>query len=336
MIYFSACVSFGISLLWHCAIIHSMKEQINQSVRFVTVDPDVAGQRVDNFLRTHLKGVPKSMIYRILRKGEVRVNKGRVKPEYKLVANDIVRIPPVRVSEGTPGPSPKLDKIASLETNILFEDERILVINKPSGIAVHGGSGLSFGLIEGLRALRPEAKFMELVHRLDRDTSGCILIAKKRSALRHMHEQLRTGKMDKRYHALVAGQWPDNRFKVKAPLRKNVLQSGERMVSVSNDGKPSETRYRILNKYDAATLVEASPITGRTHQIRVHCLHAGHAIAGDSKYGNNEFDEAMRQKGLNRLFLHAYSISLIHPGSEERVKFTAPLDATLTATLNGL
>ncbi|ALM90895.1 Ribosomal large subunit pseudouridine synthase C [Alteromonas stellipolaris LMG 21856] len=314
----------------------SMKEQTQQSVRFVTVEPDLAGQRVDNFLRTQLKGVPKSMIYRILRKGEVRVNKGRVKPEYKLVADDVVRIPPVRVSEGTPGPSPKLDKIAALESQILFEDERIIVINKPSGIAVHGGSGLSFGLIEGLRALRPDANFMELVHRLDRDTSGCILIAKKRSALRHMHEQLRTGKMDKRYQALVAGQWPENRFKVKAPLRKNVLQSGERMVSVSEDGKPSETRYRILQKFDTATLVEASPITGRTHQIRVHCLHAEHPIACDPKYGDAEFDESMRQKGLNRLFLHAHSISLIHPGTEERVKFTAPLDATLTNTLKAL
>ncbi|WOI36032.1 23S rRNA pseudouridine(955/2504/2580) synthase RluC [Alteromonas sp. CI.11.F.A3] len=313
-----------------------MKEQTQQSVRFVTVEPDLAGQRVDNFLRTQLKGVPKSMIYRILRKGEVRVNKGRVKPEYKLVADDVVRIPPVRVSEGTPGPSPKLDKIAALESQILFEDERIIVINKPSGIAVHGGSGLSFGLIEGLRALRPDANFMELVHRLDRDTSGCILIAKKRSALRHMHEQLRTGKMDKRYQALVAGQWPDNRFKVKAPLRKNVLQSGERMVSVSEDGKPSETRYRILQKFDTATLVEASPITGRTHQIRVHCLHAEHPIACDPKYGDGGFDESMRQKGLNRLFLHAHSISLIHPGTEERVKFTAPLDATLTNTLKAL
>ena len=314
----------------------SMKEQTQQSVRFVTVEPDLAGQRVDNFLRTQLKGVPKSMIYRILRKGEVRVNKGRVKPEYKLVADDVVRIPPVRVSEGTPGPSPKLDKIAALESQILFEDERIIVINKPSGIAVHGGSGLSFGLIEGLRALRPDANFMELVHRLDRDTSGCILIAKKRSALRHKHEQLRTGKMDKRYQALVAGQWPENRFKVKAPLRKNVLQSGERMVSVSEDGKPSETRYRILQKFDTATLVEASPITGRTHQIRVHCLHAEHPIACDPKYGDAEFDESMRQKGLNRLFLHAHSISLIHPGTEERVKFTAPLDATLTNTLKAL
>lgn len=327
---------FCISGLLLCVILGAMKEQTSQKVQFVTIDADLAGQRIDNFLRTQLKGVPKSMIYRILRKGEVRVNKGRVKPEYKLAANDIVRIPPVRVSEGAPAPSPKLDKIAALESQILFEDERLIVINKPSGIAVHGGSGLSFGLIEGLRALRPQAKFMELVHRLDRETSGCILIAKKRSALRHMHEQLRSGKMDKRYHALVAGQWPSTRFKVKAPLRKNVLQSGERMVSVSEDGKPSETRYRILQEYNGASLVEASPITGRTHQIRVHCLHAGHPIGGDPKYGDADFDNKMRQIGLNRLFLHAHSISLIHPGSEERIKFSAPLDATLTATLNAL
>ena len=313
-----------------------MKEEAPIKVRFVTVDADLAGQRIDNFLRTQLKGVPKSMIYRILRKGEVRVNKGRVKPEYKLQADDIVRIPPVRVSEGAPAPSPKLDKIAALESYILFEDDRILVMNKPSGMAVHGGSGLSFGLIEGLRALRPDAKFMELVHRLDRDTSGCILIAKKRSALRHMHEQLRTGKMDKRYNALVSGEWPKNRFKVKAPLRKNVLQSGERMVSVSDDGKPSETRYRILEEYAGATLVEASPITGRTHQIRVHCLHAGHPIACDPKYGDEDFDASMRQKGLNRLFLHARSISLLHPATEERVTFSAPLDPTLSNTLKAL
>lgn len=322
--------------LLQCGILPHMKEQTPQKVQFVTVDADVAGQRIDNFLRTQLKGVPKSMIYRILRKGEVRVNKGRIKPEYKLADGDVVRIPPVRVSEGAPAPSPKLDKIASLESHILFEDDRILVMNKPSGIAVHGGSGLSFGLIEGLRALRPDAKFMELVHRLDRETSGCILIAKKRSALRHMHEQLRTGKMDKRYQALVAGEWPSTRFKVKAPLRKNTLQSGERMVSVGDDGKPSETRYRILQQFEGATLVEASPITGRTHQIRVHCLHAGHPIGGDPKYGDAEFDNQMRKIGLSRLFLHAHSISLIHPGTEERVKFTAPLDATLSATLNAL
>lgn len=313
-----------------------MKEQAPQKVRFETIDSDIAGQRIDNYLRTQLKGVPKSMIYRILRKGEVRVNKGRVKPDYKLQDGDSVRIPPVRVSEGAPAPSPKLDKIAALESCILFEDNRLLVINKPSGLAVHGGSGLNFGLIEGLRALRPDARFMELVHRLDRDTSGCILIAKKRSALRHMHEQLRHGRMDKRYQALVEGQWPDTRFKVKAPLEKNVLQSGERLVSVSDAGKPSETRYRILQPFDNATLVEASPITGRTHQIRVHCQHAGHVIAGDTKYGHADFDRQLQPLGLNRLFLHAASIKIFHPKTDETMTFTAPLDATLTGVLEAL
>ncbi|AYA64659.1 23S rRNA pseudouridine(955/2504/2580) synthase RluC [Alteromonas sp. RKMC-009] len=313
-----------------------MKEDTPQQVRFVTIEPDLEGQRIDNYLRTQLKGVPKSMIYRILRKGEVRVNKGRVKPEYKLQADDVIRIPPVRVSEPKDTPNPKLDKVAELEHCILFEDDRILVINKPSGTAVHGGSGLNFGLIEGLRALRPDAQFMELVHRLDRDTSGCIIIAKKRSALRHLHAQLRDGQMDKRYQALVAGQWPENRFKVKAPLLKNVLQSGERLVSVNENGKPSETRYRILTRYEDATLVEASPITGRTHQIRVHCLHAGHPIACDPKYGDEQFDDTMRSRDLKRLFLHAASIQFIHPGSGETVRFQAPLDEQLTRALKQL
>ena len=313
-----------------------MKEDTPQQVRFVTIEPDLEGQRIDNYLRTQLKGVPKSMIYRILRKGEVRVNKGRVKPEYKLQADDVIRIPPVRVSEPKDTPNPKLDKVAELEHCILFEDDRILVINKPSGTAVHGGSGLNFGLIEGLRALRPDAQFMELVHRLDRDTSGCIIIAKKRSALRYLHAQLRDGQMDKRYQALVAGQWPENRFKVKAPLLKNVLQSGERLVSVNENGKPSETRYRILTRYEDATLVEASPITGRTHQIRVHCLHAGHPIACDPKYGDEQFDDTMRSRDLKRLFLHAASIQFIHPGSGETVRFQAPLDEQLTRALKQL
>ena len=310
-----------------------MNKELYQQVQFLNVDSDQAGQRIDNFLRTLLKGVPKSMIYRILRKGEVRVNKKRVKPEYKLQADDLIRVPPIRVSEAPEGPSPKLEKVATLESHILFEDDRLLVMNKPSGLAVHGGSGLSFGMIEGLRSLRPQEKFLELVHRLDRDTSGCILIAKKRSALRHLHEQLREGKMDKRYNALIEGQWPANRFKVKAPLLKNVLQSGERIVNVHDAGKPSETRYRILEQFDGATLVEASPITGRTHQIRVHSLHAGHPIACDPKYGSTAFDALAKKKGLNRLFLHAASLRVLHPKTDEPMTFKAPLDDVLTRTL---
>ncbi|MCF2950402.1 23S rRNA pseudouridine(955/2504/2580) synthase RluC [Paraglaciecola aquimarina] len=307
-----------------------------QKVQFITVEPELEGQRIDNFLRTLLKGVPKSLIYRILRKGEVRVNKKRVKPEYKLSAHDELRIPPIRVAEPTELPSTNLNKVASLENNVLFEDDCLIVLNKPSGTAVHGGSGLSFGVIEAFRALRPQQKFLELVHRLDRDTSGCLLIAKKRSALKNLHQQLIDKKVDKRYQALVVGQWPSNRFKVKAPLLKNTLKSGERVVLVNEEGKPSETRYRVLESYQGATLVEASPITGRTHQIRVHCLHADHPIACDSRYGDKQFDERMQNLGLKRLFLHAHSLAFQHPTSEERVSFKAPLEPALTSVLKRL
>jgi len=305
-------------------------------VQFVTIEPELEGQRIDNYLHTFLKGVPKSRIYRILRKGEVRVNKKRVKPEYKLQANDELRIPPVRVSEPTALPSTNLNKVSSLENHILYEDEWLIVLNKPSGTAVHGGSGLSFGVIEALRALRPKQNFLELVHRLDRDTSGCLLIAKKRSALKNLHEQLRDRKVDKRYQALVSGEWPANRFKVKAPLLKNTLKSGERIVLVDEEGKPSETRYRILESFDQATLVEASPITGRTHQIRVHCLHAGHPIASDNRYGDKDFDQRVYKIGLKRLFLHAHSLAFIHPNTDERVTYKAPLEPVLISVLKRL
>ncbi|MGK0305980.1 MAG: 23S rRNA pseudouridine955/2504/2580 synthase [Gammaproteobacteria bacterium] len=313
-----------------------MTDLLFQKVQFVTIEPELEGQRIDNFLRTFLKGVPKSLIYRILRKGEVRVNKKRVKPEYKLQPNDELRIPPVRVSEPTDLPSTKLNKVSSLENHILYEDDCLIVLNKPSGTAVHGGSGLSFGVIEALRALRPQQKFLELVHRLDRDTSGCLLIAKKRSALKSLHEQLRDRKVDKRYQALVAGEWPANRFKVKAPLLKNTLKSGERVVLVNEEGKPSETRYRILESFNQATLVEASPITGRTHQIRVHCLHAGHPIAADNRYGDKDFDQRTSKLGLKRLFLHAHSLAFIHPSTEERVTYKAPLEPSLVSVLKRL
>ena len=310
-----------------------MQDLTFQKVQFVTIDPDLEGPRIDNYLRTFLKGVPKSLIYRILRKGEVRVNKKRVKPEYKLQANDELRIPPIRLSEPTELPSTNLDKVSSLESHILFEDDWLIVLNKPSGTAVHGGSGLSFGVIEALRALRPQQKFLELVHRLDRDTSGCLLIAKKRSALKNLHEQLRDKKVDKRYQALVSGEWPANRFKVKAPLLKNTLKSGERIVLVDEEGKPSETRFRILESFVDATLVEASPITGRTHQIRVHSLHAGHPIACDNRYGNEVFDQRAKNLGLKRLFLHAHSLAFIHPNSEQRVSYKAPLEPALVSVL---
>ena len=308
----------------------------NQQVRLLVIDAEQEGQRLDNFLKTQLKGVPKSLVYRIVRKGEVRVNKKRIKPDYKLVAGDEVRIPPVRVAEANELPSAKLSSIQALEQQILFEDEVLIVLNKPAGMAVHGGSGLSFGVIEGLRALRPDARFMELVHRLDRDTSGCLMVAKKRSALKHLHEQLRLKIMRKQYAALVRGQWQPHIRVVNAPLLKNVLQSGERIVRVNVDGKPSETRFHILKRFTDATLVEASPITGRTHQIRVHTAHAGHPIACDDKYGDADFDQKMRSAGLARLFLHASRLTFQHPVTSNEMTIEAPLDPHLAQFLTKL
>ena len=306
-------------------------------VQFVTIDGDEAGQRIDNFLLARLKGVPKSMIYRIIRKGEVRVNKGRIKPEYKLNTGDSIRIPPVRVSEKEEvAVSPKLDKVAALSNCILYEDDHLMLINKPSGTAVHGGSGLSFGVIEGLRALRPEARFLELVHRLDRDTSGVLLIAKKRSALRALHEQLRLKQMQKDYLALVRGQWQSHTKVVQAPLLKNILQSGERVVKVSNEGKPSETRFKVEERFEFATLVKASPVTGRTHQIRVHTLHAGHPIAFDDRYGDRDFDAQLVGTKLKRLFLHASSLTFTHPSTGEQMRIEAPMDNQLRHCLQVL
>ena len=310
--------------------------QIQQQVQLLTIEAEHDGQRIDNFLKTQLKGVPKSLIYRILRKGEVRVNKKRIKPEYKLCAGDVIRVPPVRVAEKNELPSANLGVIQRLESQILFEDEAMIVLNKPSGMAVHGGSGLSFGVIEGLRALRPDARFLELVHRLDRDTSGVLLVAKKRSALRSLHEQLRVKTMRKQYLALVRGQWQPHVKVVNAPLRKNDLQSGERVVRVSSDGKPSETRFRIARQFAEATLVECSPITGRTHQIRVHTQHAGHPIACDDKYGEAAFDDKMRSQGLKRLFLHAWKLTFTHPVDGREVLIEAPLAPELDNFLNKL
>lgn len=313
------------------------EEAPKPQVRFITIDQEDAGQRIDNFLLKTLKGVPKSHLYRLMRKGEIRVNKKRVKPVYKLLLDDVLRIAPIRVSERNDTVSTGLNIVANLEKQILFEDDRLLVINKPSGMAVHGGSGLSFGLIEALRALRPDARMLELVHRLDRDTSGCLVVAKKRSALRNLHEQLREKNVQKFYHALVKGHWPTKLTRVTEGLKKNDLKSGERVVIVDNvNGKESETRYKVLERYRGATLVRAFPVTGRTHQIRVHCQVSGHSIAMDAKYGHEEFDHDMREKGLKRLFLHAASIEFTHPKTEERIKIEAPLEPSLEKVLSRL
>lgn len=297
-------------------------------VQFIEITDDVAGQRIDNFLRNRLKNVPKSMIYRILRKGEVRVNKKRIKPEYKLQDGDLVRVPPVTVPEKEEQApiSTKLDKVAALESCIIYEDDHMLILNKPSGTAVHGGSGLKFGAIEALRALRPDARFLELVHRIDRDTSGILLVAKKRSALRQLQEQFRNKTVQKYYFALVMGEWKASCKQVTAPLLKNEVNS---IVRVNPNGKPSDTRFKVLERLDQATLIQASPVTGRTHQIRVHCQYAGHPIAWDDRYGDPRFDAFTRKAGLDRLFLHAANIKFTHPSTEEAMDISAPMEAKL-------
>ncbi|WP_282110678.1 23S rRNA pseudouridine(955/2504/2580) synthase RluC [Shewanella algicola] len=315
-----------------------MNTQTTPQVEYVTIDEDHFEQRIDNFLLTKLKGVPKSMIYRIVRKGEVRVNKKRIKPEYKLQIGDIVRVPPVRIAEKDhrTAPSANLSRVSQLEDRIIHEDNHLIVMNKPAGIAVHGGSGVDYGVIEGLRSLRPQQKFLELVHRLDKDTSGVLLVAKKRSALKHLHEQLRSKTMQKDYLALVRGDWQATDKVIKAPLLKITLKSGERIVRVNKEGKESETRYKIMQRYQGCTLVKASPVTGRTHQIRVHCQYAGHAIACDDKYSEQQFDDSMRALGLDRLFLHAAELKFTHPENNEIMQVKAPLDEVLLNTLDKL
>jgi 23S rRNA pseudouridine955/2504/2580 synthase len=299
--------------------------------RFVTVGAEHDGQRVDNYLRTELKGAPKSLIYRILRTGEVRVNKGRAKPESRVHTGDVVRIPPLRLSEDVPvrvGGS--LEE--TLTRAVRFEDENLLVIDKPAGLAVHAGSGVKVGVIEALRALRPETPGLELAHRLDRETSGVLVLAKTRPALMELHELFRGDTAKKSYLALVRGHWPDGLREVDAPLEKGNVRGGERIVEVRGDGKPSRTLFKVRAKLNGCTLVEASPITGRTHQIRVHAAYKNHPIAGDDKYGDAEFDRTLKEHGLHRLFLHAARIEL--PPFKLRVE--APLPAELQAVVDAL
>lgn len=316
----------------------AMTEQKKTAVEHVVVEDGFQGQRIDNFLRNRFKGVPKSVLYRIIRKGEVRVNKKRIKAEYKLQLDDIVRIPPVRFEpKETQEISTGLKIVAELEKQILFEDDCLIVINKPAGMAVHGGSGLNFGLIEALRSLRPDARQLELVHRLDRDTSGCLLIAKKRSMLRALHEQLRNKTMEKNYWALVDGVWDNKIRKVNEPLLKNTLQSGERVVKVNKtEGKASQTLFRVLERFKSSTLVQASPVTGRTHQIRVHTQCKGHPIACDPKYGDESFNQYMASMGLKRMFLHAFSLKFTHPGTNKSMYVEAPLDGALNGAIKQL
>lgn len=302
----------------------SRPSQVQAQVQLVTISDEEAGQRIDNFLLRVCKGVPKSHIYRVLRSGEVRVNKGRIDQTYRLEEGDIVRIPPVRMAEKS------TQTVPGAEFKILLEDNHLLVIDKPAGVAVHGGSGVSYGVIEQLRAARPQAKFLELVHRLDRDTSGILLLAKKRSALTNLHEQIRDGLLDKRYLVLVHGDWKNQKQHVKLPLFKYSTPDGERRVRVQSDGLASHTVFNLLRKYDSFALLEAELKTGRTHQIRVHLASSGFAIAGDDKYGDFALNRALLKAdgnriALKRMFLHAYQITFTHPETGKPVTLKAPL-----------
>ncbi|MFO7604522.1 MAG: 23S rRNA pseudouridine(955/2504/2580) synthase RluC [Gammaproteobacteria bacterium] len=305
-------------------------------VSLVEVDAEYAGQRIDNFLLGRLKGAPRSLVYRILRKGEVRVNKGRIKPEYRLQAGDIVRIPPVKLPEAQAPGLPGRSVLAAVEAGILYEDERLLVLNKPSGLAVHGGSGIHYGAIEALRILRPKAKRLELVHRLDRDTSGCLVVTKRGSSLRSLHEQFRDNRVQKTYLALVKGRWQGGPRTIDAPLKKNIRQSGERMVKVDSEGKASISIFTPLAVTDEASLLQVELKTGRTHQIRVHAQHAGYPLAGDEKYGDEAFNRQLRARGLRRLFLHAQRLCFEFPPDNQRGCITAPLEDELKKVLSNL
>jgi len=314
----------------------AQEAQATLAVRYVQVDGEHEGQRLDNFLLTALKGAPRSLVYRVLRTGQVRVNQGRAKAGYRVRNGDRIRIPPLRLSAERAPASPPPAQLQQLEAAILYEDARLLVVNKPAGLAVHGGSGVSHGVIEGLRALRPRDQGLELVHRLDRDTSGCLLLAKRRSTLRWLHQLIREGALEKRYLALLAGRWERTRVEVDAPLRKNTLQGGERVVRVDAAGKASRTGFRRLRRLAATTLVEARLYTGRTHQIRVHAAHLGTPVLGDEKYGDRAVNAAFRARGLRRLFLHASTLTFPLPDGQGTFQIAAPLDPLLETFLQQL
>lgn len=308
-----------------------------KGVSYTEAGAGEVGQRLDNYLMRVLKTVPKSHVYRVLRKGEVRVNGKRAKPETRLALGDRVRIPPVRIDDKPVQVQPSNSLQSFITSSILHEDELLLIINKPAGVAVHGGSGLAFGVIEALRTSRPELPELELVHRLDRDTSGVLLIAKRRSALRQLHSELREREMTKRYLALVSGRWELGKKRIDLPLLTNQKQGGERMVRVHPDGQSALSTFEPQQHFGKlATLMSIEIGTGRTHQIRVHAAYAGHPVAGDEKYGDKESGEALRAFGLRRMFLHAHSLEFTHPGTGQRFKMEAPLSDELNTVLANL
>jgi len=300
-----------------------MKDLSKPKVTWLEVGEESEAQRVDNYLLRHLKGVPKSHVYRVLRSGEVRVNSGRVKPEYRLRVGDRVRVPPVRVAER------KERKLQPLDLPLVHEDASLLVIDKPSGIAVHGGSGVSYGVIESLRAERPQAKMLELAHRLDRDTSGLLVVAKKRSALVELHRMLRDGEVEKIYIAIVKGVPAKRNFDIRDALHKYVNAKGERRVSVKEGGMEAMTKVRLLGSGNGLSVLQLRLMTGRTHQIRVHLAHAGHPVLGDAKYGDFELNRTLEREGVRRLFLHARRLAFRHPADAKVMKFTSPLPADM-------
>ncbi|HYH43892.1 MAG TPA: RluA family pseudouridine synthase [Burkholderiales bacterium] len=313
-----------------------MKGLSKDSASWHEVGDEGDGQRVDNYLTRLLKGVPKSHVYRILRSGEVRVNSGRVGPEHRLKPGDRLRVPPIKTAR----PAPRVQSAGSgpsrLAGRILHEDDALLVIDKPAGLAVHGGSGISAGVIELLRRERAESRFLELVHRLDRDTSGVLVLAKKRSALVDLHRQLREGGAQKLYLALAQGRWTDAKRNVKLGLYKYVLPSGERRVRVQDDGQASQTIFRLKRALPAFSLLEAELKTGRTHQIRVHLAHLGHPIVGDDKYGDFELNKRLAAQGLKRMFLHACKLTVVHPATGAPISFESPLPVELDTFLDRL
>ncbi len=320
---------------WYHIIMNELTKHAPRGVQVIEIKEDQDGQRIDNYLSRILKGVPKSRIYRLIRKGQVRVNKGRIKPNHRLKVGDMVRVPPVTQQEDT---APRLPPglLQEIDASVLYENDDCLVVNKPSGLAVHGGSGLSFGLIDIVKAIRPEQDYLELVHRLDRETSGCLILAKNRKTLTFLHEQFKQGRVIKKYLAGVAGTWKGGKKTVSAPLRKNILQGGERMVEVDADGKAAVTHFTPLQQYERLCLMEVELETGRTHQIRVHAAHTGHPVAGDKKYGDREYNQWIRSKGLGRLFLHSHWLELLLPGQDETLQLNTPLPVDLKSVLSNL
>lgn len=302
-------------------------------VQFVRIEQPNHGQRVDNFLFRLLKGVPRSRVYRFIRRGEVRINKKRCKPETKLSKGDLVRIPPYEPGDVSAPAAPGRGLMTLLETSILHEDENLLVMNKPPGLAVHGGTGVRLGLIEAVRQSRADWQSAELAHRLDRDTSGCIVLCKNMNYLRDIQKQLKAKTVIKDYLALVYGKWPKSRAKVDAALAKNQLSSGERIVRADPAGKASTTNFRIIEEFSEATLLRASPVTGRTHQIRVHCQISGHSIVGDPKYRAGELASSERLQRYKQLCLHASHIAFTDPASGKLVKVEAGLDERFKSLL---